>query len=217
MLILAAILAGFGLLLLNWALAPRGGILSDAAILRAIKKGEIVITPFNRAALGGNSYDVHLSPYLRTYAPPGDVLRMGGPIIGYLTQLDCKLNNPTYDFEIPEDGFWLYPGILYLARTVEHTETQHYIPVLDGKSSIGRLGAWIHITAGYGDPGFSGGWTLEIVVVHPIRVYAGMPIGQLRYHTIQGRLLRPYNKKTSAKYTGARDPKPQASRMYLNF
>ena len=192
-----------GLILLGCLIyATRGGVLSDAAILRAVRRGDIVITPFDRNALGGNSYDVHLASCLRTYATP---------------ELDCKLDNPTQDFEIPAEGFWLMPGRLYLARTIEYTESHRYIPILDGKSSVGRLGVWIHVTAGYGDVGFCGGWTLEIVVVHPVRVYVGMPIGQLRFHTVRGRVLRPYNQKSSAKYINAQDPKPQASRMYLNF
>lgn len=207
---------------LCWLLAnARSGILTDAAILRALRRGEIVISPFDRAALGGNSYDVHLSPYLRTYAEPGYVLTP--PATGADAQppwpgpLDCKRAHQTYDFEIPAAGFLLRPGILYLARTLEYTEAHRYIPILDGKSSMGRLGAWIHITAGYGDIGFCGGWTLEIVVVHPIIVYPGMPIGQLRFHSVRGRLLQPYNRKHTAKYTDAQDPRPQASRMHLNF
>lgn len=183
-------------------------VLTDGGILAAMNRGEIVIQPFNRQALGGNSYDVHLSPHLKTYDVPASAL-------GYA--LDCKQQPATIEHTIPEEGFLLEPGQLYLGSTVERTETSAHVPVLDGKSSIGRLGIWAHITAGFGDIGFRGHWTLEIVVVHPIVVYASMPIGQLRFHTIEGALLQPYDAKRDAKYTDAQDPKPQASRMYRNF
>lgn len=92
------------------------------------------------------------------------------------------------------------------------------MPYLDGKSSVGRLGIFTHVTAGRGDVGFCGHWTLEICVVGaPVRVYPGMPIGQLTFHTIQGVVQRVYNTKAGAKYTDARDPRPQASRMHKNF
>jgi dCTP deaminase len=87
---------------------------------------------------------------------------------------------------MPSEGIVLEPGVLYLARTVEHTRTTGYVPMLEGRSSIGRLGLFIHITAGFGDVGFSGFWTLEMFCVKPIRIYPGVEIGQIFYHTIDG-------------------------------
>lgn len=189
-------------------------ILTDGAILAAMDRGEIVIRPFDRKALGGNSYDVHLSPYLMTYVIPW-VRRTGTS--QSVQALDCKEEPTTIEATITDRGFLLQPGQLYLASTVEYTETHMHVPVLDGKSSMGRLGVWAHITAGFGDIGFRGHWTLEIVVVHPIIVYPQMPVGQLRFHTVEGRLQQPYDLKHGAKYTNASDPRPQASRMYRNF
>lgn len=100
--------------------------------------------------------------------------------------LDSKQDNETIDIEIPEEGYVLVPGILYLGETEEYTETYGFVPAIDGRSTTGRLGIEVHRTAGFGDNGFKGKWTLEITVTHPIIVYPGMEIGQLSYETIEG-------------------------------
>ena len=200
-------------------------ILSDSAILQAIEKNEIVIEPFERKCLGSNSYDVHLSENFAVYAGftslvygEDDKAVNMGMDKNYMNNfpLNAKENNPVFHFKISEEGFILRPGILYLASTVEYTETHGYVPFIDGKSSTGRLGISIHVTAGRGDSGFKGHFTLEISVVQPVKVFPGMPIGQLIYHTIQGEVLQPYSAKPTAKYNNT-DPKPIASQMYKNF
>jgi dCTP deaminase len=175
-------------------------MLSDQQILHYLNYGSIVIKPFRQANLGSNSYDVHLSKYLMAYLDP---------------VLDAKKENLTEEVEIPEDGMALYPGILYLGSTVEYTETHEHVPFIEGKSSTGRLGISIHATAGKGDVGFCGHWTLEITVVHPIRVYAGMPIGQLIYFELGNKSTTPYDKKKSAKYN-QQGPRPVPSMMWKN-
>ena len=175
-------------------------ILSDTRILEEIEKGTIVIEPFDRKNLGSNSYDVHLGKYLAVYND---------------TTLDAKKHNTISHFEIPEDGYVLQPHILYLGVTLEYTETHAHVPFLEGKSSTGRLGIDIHATAGKGDVGFCNAWTLEISCVQPVRVYAGMPIGQLIYFPVDGEVLNKYNSKANAKYTGRTD-KPVESMMWKN-
>ncbi len=175
-------------------------ILSDSAILKAIEKGEIVINPFKREALGSNSYDVHLSKHLAIYKDK---------------ELDAKKHNEIDHFEIPEEGYLLLPGELYLGSTLEYTETHKHLPILDGKSSVGRLGIDIHATAGIGDVGFYGHWTLEISVQKPVRVYAKMPIGQIIFYTVEGEVLNPYDKKKDAKYS-KQDKLPKESMMWKN-
>ena len=160
-------------------------IFTDKKILESIEKGEIVIEPFDRAKLGTNSYDVHLSPFLGTYKN---------------NVLDAKKHNQIELFEIGPEGFVLQPGTLYLGVTEEYTETHNAVPFLEGKSSVGRLGIDIHATAGKGDVGFCNTWTLEISCVHPVRVYSGMPIGQMIYFGIEGDVENYYNKKKDAKY-----------------
>ncbi len=175
-------------------------ILSDSRILEEIEKGTIVIEPYDRKNLGSNSYDVHLGKYLAMY---NDAV------------LDARKHNTISHFEIPEEGYVLLPGNLYLGVTDEYTETHAHIPFLEGKSSTGRLGIDIHATAGKGDVGFCNAWTLEISCVVPVRVYAGMPIGQLIYFPAEGEVINKYNKKEGAKYTG-RTNKPVESMMWKN-
>lgn len=175
-------------------------ILSDSAILKAIDKGAIVIEPYNRDCLGTNSYDVHLGKNLATYRE---------------RVLDAKAHNKIEHFEIPEEGFVLEPGINYLGITEEYTETHTTVPFLEGKSSVGRLGIDIHATAGKGDVGFCNYWTLEISVKQPVRVYAGMPIGQLIYFMVEGDVNTSYADKASAKYN-SRSDRPQESMMFKN-
>lgn len=176
-------------------------ILTDKKILEQIARKEIVIEPFRPECLGTNSYDVHLGKYLAVYRE---------------RVLDARKHNQIDLLEIPEEGFVLQAGTLYLGVTEEYTETHNAVPFLEGKSSIGRLGIDIHATAGKGDVGFSNTWTLEISVVQPVRVYAGMPIGQLIYFNIDGDIENYYNHKKNAKYN-ARTDKPVESMMWKNF
>ena len=175
-------------------------ILSDKKILEETEKGTIVIEPFDRTKLGTNSYDVHLGKYLACY---------NGRV------LDAKKHNKIKIFEIPEEGFVMQPGTLYLGVTAEYTETHAHIPFLEGKSSTGRLGIDIHATAGKGDVGFCNYWTLELSCVQPVRIYAGMPIGQLIYFVVDGDINVTYNKKVGAKYN-KRNERPKESMMWKN-
>ena len=175
-------------------------ILTDVKILEAIENGEIVIDPFDRSCLGTNSYDVHLGRFLAVYVDE---------------VLDAKKHNKTREIEIPEEGILLQPGKLYLGVTKEYTETHNSVPFLEGKSSVGRLGIDIHATAGKGDVGFCNSWTLEISCVQPVRIYAGMPIGQLIYFSVDGEIENYYNKKENAKYV-ERTVKPVESMMWKN-
>jgi dCTP deaminase len=175
-------------------------ILSDKRILEEIEKGNIIIEPFDRKCLGTNSYDVHLGKYLANYTS---------------RVLDAKTHNEIEHFEIPKDGFVLQPNLLYLGVTMEYTETHAHVPFLEGKSSTGRLGIDIHATAGKGDVGFCNTWTLEISVAQPVRIYAGMPIGQLIYFVVEGDVEVMYNTKTNAKYNN-KTTRPVESMMWKN-
>jgi len=132
---------------------------------------DIVIKPFTRSRLNPNSYNLSLSDELIIYTD---------------SKLDMKKDNPYQQIRIPAEGLLLEPNRLYLGRTVEYTETNNLVPMLEGRSSVGRLGLFIHVTAGFGDVGFKGFWTLEIFCVQPIRIYAGVEICQIYYHTLEG-------------------------------
>lgn len=175
-------------------------ILSDTRILEEMEKGTILISPYNRACLGSNSYDVHLGKCLATYTD---------------AELDARKHNTITYFDIPEEGYLLLPHVFYLGVTEEYTETHAHVPFLEGKSSTGRLGIDIHATAGKGDVGFCGNWTLEISVKQPVRVYHGMPIGQLIYFPVDGEIAVKYNQKKDAKYSGQPN-RPVESMMWKN-
>lgn len=175
-------------------------ILTDIQILEEIKKGTIVLDPYDQSCLGTNSYDVHLGKYLAVYTD---------------RILDAKKHNKIEVFEIPEQGFVLEPNTLYLGVTKEYTETHAHVPFLEGKSSVGRLGIDIHATAGKGDVGFCNQWTLEISVKMPVRIYYNMPVGQLIYFKVDGNIENFYNKKPNAKYN-ERNIFPVESMMWKN-
>lgn len=177
-------------------------ILSDTDIKRAVKSGAIRISNFNEAQLGSNSYDLTLSKHLMVYKK------------GII--LDCKKDHPVEEFIIPEDGLTLYPGELYLGCTNESTEVRDHMPWIEGKSSIGRLGISIHVTAGFGDIGFKGNWTLEITVVRPVIIYPNIPIGQVAFLLPLSTCAVPYYMKKTAKYK-SQPGMPVPSQMFRNF
>ncbi len=170
-------------------------ILSGLEIKNKLGK-EIIIDPFDNKLLNPNSYNLRLYNELLVYEG---------------TLLDMKRPNPTRKIIIPEDGFILRPGELYLGRTIEYTSTDKYVPMLEGRSSVGRLGLFIHITAGFGDVGFSGYWTLEMFCIQPIKIYPGVEICQIYYHTLEG----DYQKYQSDKYQNNTGIQP--SLLYKDF
>ncbi len=170
-------------------------ILSGKHIKEELGKN-IFIEPFSDAQLNPNSYNLRLHSDLLVYDAP---------------VLDMKSPNPSSPLTIPPEGLVLETGKLYLGRTMEYTRTEGYVPMLEGRSSIGRLGLFIHVTAGFGDVGFAGYWTLEMFCIHPIRIYTGIEICQIFYHTIYG----DYDNYVSGKYqhnTGI-----QPSLLYKDF
>ena len=118
--------------------------------------------------------------------------------------LDMRRPNRFRRYEIPADGFVLHPNQLYLGRTAERTETHNLVPMLEGRSSVGRLGLFVHITAGFGDVGFCGYWTLEMFAVQPVRIYPGVPICQMFYHAVDGEITE----YASEKYQNNNDIQP---------
>jgi len=144
-------------------------ILSGVDIENHVKSGNIEISPFDRAQINPNSYNLRLHDRLLVYTD--DVLDMKKPL-------------NTTEIVIPKYGLVLQPGKLYLGRTFEHTSTHRFVPMLEGRSSVGRLGIYIHVTAGFGDVGFKGYWTLEIQCIQPVKIYPMVKICQIYYHTI---------------------------------
>ena len=175
-------------------------ILTDKTIIDEISEGNIVIEPFNPEYLGTNSYDLTLHNTLILYTD---------------SVLDVRKKNLSAPMVIPPEGLILQPNIIYLASTVEYTETFRHVPVIQGKSSLGRLGLFVHVTAGFGDVGFKGHWTLELLTVQPLKIYPGMKIAQLTYQDISEMPNISYDKKQDAKYSN-QGKDPVASKNYLN-
>lgn len=170
-------------------------ILSGQEIKKHMGK-EIIIEPFDEKRINPNSYNLSLA---------GELLVYDNHV------LDMKEPNPVSRIIIPEDGLLLEPNRLYLGRTNEYTSTSRYVPMLEGRSSTGRLGLFIHVTAGFEDIGFSGYWTLEIFCVQPVRIYPNVEICQIYYHDIDGE----YELYKSGKYQNNTGIQP--SLMYKDF
>jgi dCTP deaminase len=169
-------------------------ILSGQEIKRRLGT-DIKIDPFNESQLNPNSYNLRLHNELLVYEE---------------VVLDLKVPNRYRRIEIPESGFVMSPSQVYLARTLERTETHNLVPMIEGRSSLGRLGLFVHVTAGFGDVGFCGYWTLEMFAVQPIRIYPGVEICQIMYHTLEGE-VREYQ----SKYQNNTDIQP--SLLYEEF
>lgn len=176
-------------------------ILTGPAIQSRRERGDIVIEPYDETRLNPNSYNLSLHDELLVY----DDL-----------ELDMAKPARYTRHRIPEGGVMLTPHRLYLARTAERTETRNLVPMLEGRSSVGRLGLFIHVTAGFGDVGFCGFWTLEMFCVQPVRIYAGVEIGQIFYHTLEGE-VQSYadGPGPGGKYQHNRDIQP--SLLYREF
>ncbi|MBB5078757.1 dCTP deaminase [Nonomuraea endophytica] len=167
-------------------------ILTGPEIVRAAGDGRIGISPFNADQVNPNSYNVRLGPTLLTYADG---------------VIDAHRANPTECRTMGEDGFELRPEQLYLGHTMERVGSDVFVPLLFGRSSVGRLGLFVEITAPIGDIGFNGQWTLMLSPVRPLRVYPGMKIGQIMFFVSIGDI-----DLYAGKYQEAEGP--QASRYW---
>lgn len=181
-------------------------ILSGIEIKRRLNR-DIFIEPFDESRVNPNSYNLCLSEDLLVYNQTGNVNGMQDQKL----ILDMKKDNPYTRLKIPPEGIVLQPGRLYLGRTMEMTETKNLVPMIEGRSSVGRLGIFIHITAGFGDVGFKGFWTLEISCIEPVRIYAGVEICQIFYHTV----TQPFEEYKSNKYQGNTEIQP--SMLWKDF
>lgn len=171
-------------------------ILSGEMIRSKLGK-DIVIDPYDESRLNPNSYNLSLHDELLTYEE---------------IVLDMRKPNRVRRQKIPPEGLVLTPNQLYLARTVERTETHNLVPMIEGRSSVGRLGLFVHVTAGFGDVGFCGYWTLEMFAVQPVRIYAGVPICQIFYHQVAGDITE----YASNKYQHNQDIQPSLLFKELN-
>ncbi|MFJ3904488.1 dCTP deaminase [Streptomyces sp. NPDC090025] len=163
-------------------------ILTGPEITAAARDGRLTISPFEPDQVNPNSYNVRLGPTLLTYNAP---------------VIDAHHPNPTTTVEIGQNGYVLQPGELYLGHTLEQVGSDTFVPLLFGRSSVGRLGLFVEITAPIGDIGFHGQWTLMLSPIRPLRVYAGMKIGQIMFFVSTGDV-----DLYAGKYQAADGPQP---------
>jgi len=163
-------------------------VLSGNEIKRQLGEN-IVIEPFDESRLNPNSYNLTLHDELMVYEE---------------VVLDMRRANRVRRIPIPPEGLDLHAHQLYLGRTIERTETHNLVPMIEGRSSVGRLGLFVHVTAGFGDVGFCGYWTLEMFAVQPVRIYPGISICQIFYHDIRG----TFTEYASDKYQHNTDIQP---------
>jgi dCTP deaminase len=158
-------------------------ILTGSEIIKRVESGEIIISPFRRENVNPNSYNFTISPELCIYESD---------------EIDVKIEQPTRKILIGSKGYILKPHQLYLASTVEVMGSKYFVPTYAARSSIARLGMFINLSASLGDIGFIGRWTLQLLALSHIRIYAGMTIGQMMFWSVQGE-IKLYN----GKYQGA--------------
>lgn len=176
-------------------------ILSDKTILQELQAGNIVIDPFNLKHLNPNSVDLTLAPVFKMYTE---------------RVLDPRKENKFIESVIPEHGYILEPGEVYLYACNERIGVKNNIRAkVEGKSSLGRLGLFIHVTAGFIDTGFEGSLVLELVATRRVLVYPNMKICQVEFARVEGEILETYDQKAGSKYHGQTGV--QESLMHKNF
>jgi dCTP deaminase len=177
-------------------------MLTYKQILNEITNGDIEICPFDLDRLNPNSYNLRLSPHMKIYK--SDTLDMK----------DKESLNNYEDIIILEDGYLLKPGELYIGSTIERTHTDKFIPCISGRSSIGRLGINVHVTAGFGDIGFDGKWTLEIFAIKPVIIYPEIEICQIYFFGPENITDKQDSENIlyNGKYNGQSDP--ETSKIY---
>lgn len=173
-------------------------ILLNQEIVKCVEEGSIHVNPYNKKNVGPNSYDVTLGDKLVVYD------------FSQMQYLDSRSENHVKEIIIPESGFILQPKMLYLGSTQESIGSDFYIPMYEGRSSMARLGIQSHLSAGFGDIGFNRQWTLEISVVHPVKVYAGDRIGQVYFHCVHSDYINP-EFLYKGKYIHQSGPQPSLS------
>jgi len=180
------------------------------------KGPRIGIDPFDVSQVNPNSYNLRLFDQLLIYTkmkPLHDWYEAGAkfqnPDLEYKVPrpwpvpLDMKAPETVCGEQIGPSGFTIWPGVLYLASTIEYTETHDLVPCVDGRSGVGRLNVCVHQTAGFGDTSFNGTFTLELSCLYPIKIYPGVQICQISYRKLEGESV-----DYVGRYQGQRGPQP---------
>lgn len=152
-------------------------ILTGSEIIRNIRKGQLQIEPFNIENINPNSY---------TYSICDEM---------HIINASLEEKGLVYSKEIVSliDGKWLLKkGCLYLTTTLERIGSKHFVVSLIGRSSIGRFGLFVQISANLGHQGSFHRWTLELRPSIDIYIYPYQPLGQVSFWCVQG-TSQPYS------------------------
>lgn len=144
-------------------------ILTGKKIVEAVREGDITISNFQEDRVNPNSYNYLLGNHIKVFS-------------------HCDENGVNHfdDVIINDEGYVLRPGFMYLGVTKEIIGSSKYAMSLIGRSSIGRYGLFLQVSADLGHTTSSHCWTLELFACKPIRVYPDMPIGQVSFWTNNG-------------------------------
>jgi dCTP deaminase len=149
-------------------------ILTGTEIVEQRRLGRIRIEPFHPEQISPNSYDFRL----------GDALEMYESDI-----LDFKAENPKVKISIPDEGLVLKTDKIYLAPTEELIGSDHFAAIVHARSSVARMGLFVHVTADLIDIGTYDRWILQLHAVQPVRIFRGMRIGQVTFWSVSGEPL----------------------------
>lgn len=180
------------------ALVLRPVMILSGQEIRSRLGDSLQIDPFDPQFLNANSYDLSLHDELVIYEE---------------VVLDAASPNRFRRISIPSEGLTLQPGQLYLGRTCETTRSHGVVPFVQGRSSLGRLGCIVNAGGGMGQSGYCGTWTLEIHVVQPVRIYAGLRVCQIAYHALVGKC----DDYASDKYQHSVDIQPSLLHRELGY
>jgi len=144
-------------------------ILTGSEIIKEVKKKNINIRPFNKHRVNPNSYNYRL----------GNKIKLFDHFDGEKSYF--------HEIIIPKSGMILKPYQMCLGHTYETIGSKKYAMSLIGRSSIGRLGLFIQISANLGHTTCAHRWTLELFASRSIKIYPKMTIGQVSFWTNKGK------------------------------
>jgi len=170
-------------------------ILTGSEIRKEVLNNKIHIFPFEDTNINPNSYNFRLGSMLKIYKSK---------------ILDPAILMEFEEIIIPKEGYVLQPQQLYLGHTIEEMGSDFFVPTMQARSSIGRLGLYIYLNSGLGDLGFKKQWTLELHAIHPLRIYSGMKIGQMLFWKPLGEI-----KLYQGKYKDSKGP--EISQIWKDF
>ena len=188
-------------------------ILSDKTIKEYLEEGKIVIDPLkDEQQIQPSSVDMRLGDEFKVFK----VIRK--PYIDPKDEDDIAEYMESSTVREGE-AFIIHPNEFALATTQEYVKVpDDLVARVEGRSSMGRLGVTMHVTAGYVDPGFEGRITLEIsnIVAMPVALYPGQRVCQLVFETMTTPAELPYgHPKRNSKYM--KQLKPESSRVKLDY